>query len=44
MKRLKVLVEEEQEILREAYKVVLSQEPSIEIVGVGNGISIATGD
>jgi len=44
MKRLKVLVEEEQDILREAYKVVLSQEPSMEIVGVGNGISIATGD
>ena len=44
MKGLRVLVEEEQEILREAYKVVLSQESSIETVGVGNGAAIATGD
>ncbi|MDD5093883.1 MAG: response regulator transcription factor [Dehalococcoidia bacterium] len=44
MNRIKVRIEEEQEILREAYKTVLSQEPSIELVGCGDGAHITKGD
>ena len=34
MGTIKVLIAEEQEILREAYRSILSEEPSIELVGV----------
>ena len=44
MGSIKILVAEEQEILREAYKAILSQEPSVELVGVMNGTCIAEGD
>ncbi|MFA4836423.1 MAG: response regulator transcription factor [Dehalococcoidia bacterium] len=44
MGRIKVLVEEEQEILREAYKVILAQEPSLELTGLRDGSCIARGD
>ena len=44
MNRIKVLIEEEQEILREAYRNILSEEPSIEVVGVSDGQCIAKGD
>ena len=44
MNRIKVLIEEEQEILREAYRNILSEEPSIEVVGVSDGECIAKGN
>lgn len=44
MSRIRVLIEEEQEILREAYRTILSSEPSIEVVGVCDGMCIAGGD
>jgi DNA-binding NarL/FixJ family response regulator len=44
MSRIKVLIEEEQEILREAYKAILSDESSIELIGVRDGTCIAKGD
>jgi len=44
MNRIKVLIEEEQEILREAYRNIFSEEPSIEVVGVSDGECIAKGN
>lgn len=44
MSKTRVLIEEEQEILREAYKAILSQESSIELVGMGDGACIANGN
>lgn len=37
MNRIKVLVEEQQEILREAYKMALSAEPSVQVIDVRDG-------
>lgn len=44
MSRIKVLIEEEQEILREAYRNILSNEPSMEIVGVCERPCIGSGE
>ncbi|MBM3131665.1 MAG: response regulator transcription factor [Chloroflexi bacterium] len=44
MGRIRVLIEEEQEILREAYRNILSNEPSIEVVGVCEEACIASGN
>lgn len=44
MSRIKVLIEEEQEILREAYRNILTGEPSVEVVGVYDGACITNGD
>ncbi len=44
MGTIKVLIEEEQEILREAYRTILDNEPSVEVVGVSDGSCIAKGD
>lgn len=44
MDRVKVLIVEDQEVMREAYKTVLTLEPSIGLVGVRNGSFFAMGD
>ncbi len=44
MGRIKVLIEEEQEILRDTYRNILEGEPSMEVVGVGDGTCIDGGD
>ena len=44
MDKIRVLVEEEQEIQREAYSAILSQEPTIELVGVRDGSCNTAGD
>ncbi len=44
MNRLQVSIEEEQEILREGYWNIPSEEPSIEVVGVSDGECIAKGN
>ena len=44
MGRIKVLIEEEQEILRDTYRRILLEEPSIEVVGVNDGTCISSGD
>ncbi len=44
MNRIKVLIEEEQEILRDTYQRILEEEASIEVVGVNEGTCICKGD
>lgn len=44
MSGIKVLIEEDQEILRDLYVSILGREPSLEVVGVGNGTGVAGGD
>jgi DNA-binding NarL/FixJ family response regulator len=44
MSRIKVLIEEEQEILRDAYRNILLEDPSVEVVGVSDGTCISSGD
>ena len=44
MGRIKVLIEEEQEILRDTYRNILEEEPTMEVVGVTDGTCVASGD
>ena len=44
MDRVKVLIVEEQEVMREAYKTILMLESSIGLVGVRNGDCFVTGN
>ncbi len=44
MDKIKLLIEEQQELLREAYQLTIAKDPSIELVELRDGSSIAEGD
>ena len=44
MEKIRVLIDEDQDILREAYETILSREPSIELISISEEEGVSRGE